>query len=171
MRMIRPFTLLLLLSLNFTLSAQEENVHMTPPPPLNDEYTAWMIGEWKGETISQMGKSTDYMKCEMGLNGQFMIITFESKTDDGRSISGLGAVTLDKDGNTVGYWIDSWRTMSEGKGFREGNLSTIKWATPMGTYIRTTERIAENTMKVTGVMTGASGQEMQSETEFKRIIK
>jgi len=171
MRVIRFLTLLLLLSLILSLSAQEENVHRTPPPPLNDAYTAWMIGEWKGETSSQMGKSTDYMKCELGLNGQFMIITFESKTEDGLSISGLGAVTLDKEGNTVGYWIDSWRIMSEGKGFREGNLSTIKWATPMGTYIRTTEKIDENTMKVTGVMTGANVQEMRSETEFKRIIK
>jgi len=171
MRIHRVFILMFSYALCLPLLAQEEDTHQTVPPPLNDAFINWMIGEWRGETSSQMGKSSDYMKFELALNGQFVIMTYESKTENGQTISGLGALTQDKEGNTVGYWIDSWRTMSEGKGFREGNLSTIKWSTQEGVYIRTTEKIDENTMHVTGSMTDASGQKINSESTFKRILK
>ncbi len=171
MRLIRPFVLFLIFLSSVSLSAQEESAHMTPPPPLEDEYITWMIGEWKGETSSAMGMSTDHMKCEMGLNGQFMIMTYESRMADGGSMSGFGAITLDTEGNPAGYWIDSWRSMSEGHGTREGNISTMKWSTQTGPYVRTTERVDEHTMRITGVMAGPDGKEMRSVTELRRIEK
>jgi len=171
MMITRSLITILLCCLAIPLSAQEEGAHMAAPPPLEDSFIDWMIGEWRGETSSNMGKAQDYMKCELGLEGQFLILHYDSKTEDGRSISGLAAITKDDAGNTIGYWFDSWRTLSQGEGFREGNISTIKWKTNMGIYLRTTERIDENTMRVTGTMTGENGQEMHSETLFKRVTE
>jgi hypothetical protein len=34
------------------------------PPPLADDFFAWMIGEWEGWTTSAMGKSQDWQKIE-----------------------------------------------------------------------------------------------------------
>jgi len=170
-RLIKVF-LILIFSGAMSLNAQEEGaMHMQPPPPLDDAFMKWMVGEWKGHTTSAMGKSTDYMKCEMDLGGQFMIMTYKSETEDGRKMSGIGAVTHDHEGKLAGYWIDSWRTMSEGHGTQEGNISTMEWETPQGPYVRTTEKVDENTMRVTGVMKGPDGKEMRSVTELKRIEK
>jgi hypothetical protein len=171
MKMSGNYIVMLIGIICFQLMAQDEQTHSTIPPPLDDPFVNWLIGEWEGETTSAVGKTTDHVKYELGLNGQFLIMTFESKTVEGRSFSGIGAVTLDKVGNSVGYWIDSWRTMSEGNGFREGNLSTMKWSTNEGLYIRTTEKIDENTMRVSGSMTDPSGQEMRSDSNYKRVIK
>jgi len=171
MQLFRNYIVIMIGIVCFQLLAQDEPAHSTAPPPLDDPFINWITGEWEGETSSAMGRTTDQVKYELGLNGQFLIMTYESKTADGRSFSGMGAITHDRDGNSIGYWIDSWRTMSEGKGFREGNLSTMKWSTGEGIYIRTTEKIDENTMRVTGTMTDASGQEMRSESHYKRVIK
>jgi hypothetical protein len=59
--------------------------------------------------------------------------------------------------------------MSEGKGNREGDISTMEWSTPMGVYIRKTERVDENTMKVFGLMKSADGTEISSEGVYKRV--
>jgi len=173
--MNRLIMLMSIFSMIFVLSlfAQEDtppSPEMTPPPPLDNALMKWMVGEWEGKSTSPMGSSTDYMKFEMGLNGQFMIMNYKGKRDNGHEMSGLGAITLDKDGKLVGYWIDSWRTMSEGHGMQEGNNSKMEWATAMGPYVRTTEKVDENTMKINGVMKGADGKEMKSVSELKRIL-
>jgi hypothetical protein len=169
MTVLRLFFLSMLLTLTLPLQAQEQDVQVAPPAALDDEFINWMIGEWEGATTSDMGNSSDHMKCEMGLNDQFLIVTYKSDPEDGRSIWGMGAITQDPEGNAVGYWIDSWRTMYTGKGFREDNISTMKWSTQQGIYIRTTERIDDNTMRVTGSITDAAGHEVRSESEFKRV--
>ena len=61
--------------------------------------------------------------------------------------------------------------MSEGSGTQEGNISRTEWTTPMGTYVRTTEKVDENTMRIVGIMLGPDGTEMKSETELKRLTK
>jgi hypothetical protein len=109
------------------------------------------------------------MICKMDLGGQFLLMTYKSETEDNRKMSGIGMVTLNREGNQVGYWIDSWRTMSQGKGSRKGNISTMNWSTPMGVYVRTTEKMDENTMRITGVMAGPDGKEMRSESQLTRI--
>jgi hypothetical protein len=148
----------------FALAQENEADHsqMAPLPPLEDEFMSWMVGEWKGTSTSQMGKSNDYMKCEMRFGGQFMIMTYKSKMENGMKMAGMGAITHDKEGKLAGYWIDSWRTMSEGTGSREGWVSTMKWTTAEGTFIQTTEKVDDNTMKVTGLMKNADGSEIRS---------
>jgi hypothetical protein len=155
-----------------SLSAQDEQgAHMAPPPPVNDDFFNWMVGEWTGHSSSEMGKSTDYMKCELDLGGQFLIMTYKSETENMGGMSGIGMITLDKEGKTVGYWVDSWRTMSMGEGSLMGNKSTMNWSMGKDVYVRTTEKVDENTMRVTGHMTNAEGKEMKSESEFKRVKK
>ena len=165
--------LFILLTAIFAIAQEGEADHsqITPPTPLEEEFMSWMVGEWKGSSTSQMGKTIDYMRCEMDLGGQFMTMTYKSKTEDGRKMSGMGAITKDKAGKLVGYWIDSWRTMSKGNGTREGWISTMHWTTAEGSYTRTTEKVDENTMKVTGVMKNADGSEIRSQAEFKRVEK
>jgi len=171
--MSRLFKLILILILAGTLPllAQEEEgeMHMAPPPPLEDDFMKWMVGEWEGHSKSEMGKSKDHMTCEMGFGGQFMLTNYKSEREDSTVMTGMGAITQTKDGKLAGYWIDSWRTMSEGKGSQEGNIFTMEWITPMGTYVRKTEMVDENTMKITGLMKSADGKEMHSESELKRI--
>ena len=162
----------LLLLITVPLLAQDQQVPANtppPPPPLQDTFLKWMVGEWQGTTTSPNGKSMDYMKCEMDLGGQFLRMTYKAVAGDKVLFSGMGMSTLDKDGKPAGYWMDSWRTMSEGHGTQTGNINTMKWTMAEGPYVRTTEKIDENTMHVTSVMTGPDGKEMKAETELKRI--
>lgn len=62
--------------------------------------------------------------------------------------------------------------MSEGHGLQEGATAKMEWATAMGPdpYVRTTEKLDENTMQISGIMTGPDGKEIKSVTELKRIL-
>ena len=153
------------------LFAQEEegNMHMTPSPPLEDEFMKWMIGEWEGQSKSEMGESNDHITYEMDFGGQFIVMHYNSERENGTVMTGMGVITHTQDGKYTGYWVDSWRTLSVGKGYREGNLSTMEWSTPMGIYVRKTEKVDENTMRITGLMTNADGTEIRSESNYKRI--
>jgi hypothetical protein len=164
------FTVLVLLAA-VPLLAQEEHQHHMAPPPLNDKFFNWMVGEWKGKTTSPNGETSDYLKCEISLDGQFLVMTYKAEFDGKPLMSGIGMITLDKEGNEAGYWVDSMRSMSQGKGIRKGNASVFKWTMAEGVYLRTTEKVDDNTMKVTGVMTMPDGKEMRSESELKRITK
>jgi hypothetical protein len=165
------FSILFLL-ITVPLLAQEEHVHpMTPPPPVNDEFFNWMLGEWKGNTTSPNGNTSDYLKCHMDLDGQFLVMNYQAEFEGKALMSGIGMLTLDKEGNETGYWFDSWRTMAMGHGSRMGNISTVKWTMHEGVYVRSTEKVDENTMKVTGLMTMPDGNEMKSESLLKRIKK
>jgi hypothetical protein len=107
----------------------------------------------------------------MDLGGQFLIMTYKSESENMGGMSGIGMITLDTEGKPVGYWIDSWRTMSKGEGSRTGDKSTMNWSMGKDVYVRITEKVDENTMRVSGCMTDAGGREMKSESEFKRIKK
>ncbi len=163
------FSILFLL-LTVPLLAQEEPAQsMTLPQPLDDAFLKWMVGEWKGTTSSSNGITEDYMNCEMEIGGQFLFATYTANYEGKLMMSGLAVLTLDKQGNDVSYWIDSMREMGTGKGSRQGNVSVVKWPMYGGEYVRTTEKVDENTMKVTGVMLMPDGKEMKSETLLKRI--
>jgi len=167
--LIRRVVLLLIVAMTPLFAQEEGGMPTAPPPPLNDEFINWMLGEWKGSTTSTMGKTSDHMICEMGFDGQFMISTYKSKGEKGMNMEGMAIMTKTPDGKLTAYWIDSWRSMSEGSGTREGNISRTEWTTPMGTYVRTTEKVDENTMRIVGIMPGPDGTEMRSETELKRV--
>ena len=170
---MNKFSLLFLIFIfimTISVFAQEEEngMQMTPPPPLNDELMNWMVGEWEGYSISEMGKSKDKLIYKMDFGGQFLIMHYAAERE-GSVMTGMGMITHTDDGKYAGYWIDSWRTMSEGIGNRQGDFSTMEWSTPMGVYVRKTERVNENTMKVFGLMKDADGTEIHSEGEYKRV--
>jgi hypothetical protein len=152
--------------------AQEEARKFTPPPPLNDEFLKWMVGEWRGISESSRGASHEWMKCELTLDGQFLLMNFKSEFEGGGGISGLGALTLNQTGDFLGLWIDSWRNISQGKGKREGNVLTMEWSIPgMGKQTRTIEKMGEDLFVALIKMKGKNGKEMQVYSEMRRVKK
>lgn len=143
---------------------------MAPPAPLNDPWTKWIVGEWEGETKSNGGNSKEWMKIEIALGDQFCVMhlksTMTSISDEGLKMwnmtrehaeemmktpyQGMGLLTFDpKTGETIGYWFDSWRGAYQGRGKLEGSKETMNWSGPMGTSVRTTEKLNENEMRMT----------------------
>jgi hypothetical protein len=142
-----------------------------PPPPLEDDYLEWMVGRWEGRTRSPMGGSKEKMACEMGLSGQFLLIDFESVIEGRGTYSGKGAVTVDAQGDLVGWWIDSWRTMSRGKGRRKGNVVTMVWEDSSGKQTRVVEMLGEAKRRETITMLGPDGREIEAISEMTRVKK
>jgi len=167
MRKALPITLLLALCLAMPLFAGDEGeMPMGPPPALDEAAFGWMLGEWEGWTESPMGKSEDWMHCEMGMEGQFLIMQYKSKTPMG-DFQGMGALTL-IDEKLKGYWIDSWRSMSEGEGMIEGKKNTITWSGPEGSHTRITELVGEDKLVITFNME-MGGQEVEVRSEMTRV--
>lgn len=171
---MKKLTILAVLLLGFSLTvfAQEKSTQeapaFTPPPPLNNEFLNWMVGEWEGWSESAMGKTSDHMTCSMALNNQFMLIGYQAKAEN-MTYEGRGAMTLAADGQVKGFWIDNMRSMSQGKGTLAGNILTMEWNTPgMGKGVRITERINENKFKVTEKWTMPDGNVMESRSEMTR---
>ena len=141
------------------------------PKPLDTPMTKWMIGKWQGFMNSPMGKSQEFMECRMGLNDQFMMMEGASKAGP-MNYKGVGAVTVDpKTGNSVGYWIDNFRGMYEGKGKEEGNKITMEWIGKMGKSTRIMEKIGPDKMKITVEMPGPDGKMATVTGEMTRIKK
>ena len=147
--------------------SESEMASMMPPPALDDEFMKWMVGEWQGTTESPMGKSTDWQKCSMGLDGQFLMIDFKSESDGG-NYAGMGALTLTPTGEVAGYWIDNWRTMSKGAGKREGNVVTMEWESKMGKMTRVMEKVNEDKFTVAVKWPGPDGNMMEAKAEMTR---
>jgi len=181
-----------------SISAQEkeynqEEMPMAPPQPLNDSWNQWMVGEWAGTTTTEMGKSEDWMKVELAINNQFVLFHYRSKTvevapemlkqmtrqmkiseEDARKImmaeyQGMGLSTRDpKTGKLIGYWFDGYRDISHGTGTVEGDKNSMHWKSPMIDMERTTEKIDENTMKITFSGKDAMGNEFTGISLLKR---
>jgi hypothetical protein len=129
-----------------------------PPKPLDTPMTKWMLGEWEGWMNSPMGKSQEWLVFSMGLNDQFMMMEGSSEAGP-MKYHGIGAVTVDpKTGASVGYWIDNFRGMFEGKGKEEGNKSIMEWSGNMGKSTRIIEKLGPDKMKITVEMPGADGK-------------
>lgn len=139
-----------------------------PPPPLTDTYLNWLVGEWKGWSESPMGKSEDWMKCELGLGGQFMMMQFKSTSPMGK-FEGAGAYTMNQEGGIEAVWIDSYRDMATGKGKRDGNVMTMHWKGKMGTGTRVTEKLGDDKLKVTSKWEMADGSVMEGTAEYTRV--
>lgn len=146
---------------------------MTPPPPLDNAYLKWMLGEWEGATTSAMGETSDLMTCEMGLNNQFVMMGYKSEMGP-MTFEGNGAITVATDGSIKGVWIDSFRSTSTGAGTVEGNKMTMVWSSPEGSYTRVTEKVSDDEMVVTFKMTGPDGKDIPDttgRTELMRVKK
>ena len=166
---------------------------MAPPKALDDEFCGWMVGEWEGSSTSPMGKTRDWEKVEWGLDNQFLLMHYTGQTvemtDEQKkkamdtygmskegvenmmkmSYKGMGPFTINPaTGEYVGYWFDNWRGMYKGSGKREGNKVTIRWEGPMGTELRTTEKVGEDKMIVTFKSTDPKGNVTGGKSEMMR---
>ena len=122
------------------------------PKPLDDEWSKWLVGEWKGSAESDVGTGKIRTKIELGLNGQFLIMKSESEiteiSDEQRqyykdtlhvseedieryrssTFRWLQIHTIDpKAGEVIGYLFDSLRCIAKGRGRRQGNKEIIEW--------------------------------------------
>lgn len=149
--------------------SETEMAAMAPPQPLDDNWSKWMVGEWEGWSESAMGKSKVWMKCEFGLDGQFVMMEITGTMENGMTYKGMGAQTVNPaTGEMVGYWIDNWRGMYEGKGKPEGNTLTMIWESPMGKAERTLVKVSDDKFTVTEKFTMPDGSMMESKSEMTR---
>lgn len=188
-----------LMLLALPLSAQEKEkpkeaaAPTAPPKPLDDEFCAWMVGEWEGWSTSATGKTKDWQKVEWALDKQFLstqvtsqmvemtdeqkkkaMETYGMKKEDVEMMmkttyKGMGPLTLNPaTGEFVGYWFDNWRGTYKGSGKRMGNKVTITWQGPMGVEERTTEKVSDDKMVVTFKSTDPKGNVTEGKSEFTR---
>lgn len=193
-------TVLLLLALiacfALPLVAQEKDAAqeaMMPPKALEDDLFKWMVGEWEGWGASPMGKSQDWQKIEMGLDDQFVMIHYTSKTVEmtpeqlktaatahnmpedqvkgmmGMLYKGMGPMTINPmTGEIMAYWFDSMRHTYTGTGKRDGNKYTVNWEGPMGSSVMNVEKAGDDKMTMTFDQKDPAGNVMQSRAEFTR---
>jgi hypothetical protein len=199
--MRKTLTLLLALTVLMALPllAQEKDMKkdatpsMMPPQPLADDLFTWMVGEWEGASTSPMGKSHDWQKIEMGLDNQFVLTHYTSKTVEmtpeqikaaaamhgmteeqakglvGTVYKGMGPMTINPaTGEIVAYWFDSMRGVYTGKGKRDGNKYTVNWEGPMGSSVMVVEKTSDDKMVMTFDQKDPAGNVMQSRAEFTR---
>ena len=127
-----------------------------------------MVGEWEGWADSPMGKSKDWLKYELGLDGQFLFIQTRSESPAGM-YKGMGAITLNpQSGNVVGHWIDNFRGRYEGAGKRDGDKLVMEWDGTMGKSTRITERISKDKFRVMVKQAGPDGKMMEFSGEYTR---
>ena len=166
---------------------------MTPPKALEDDFCKWMVGEWEGWSQSPMGKSKDWQKVEYGLDNQFVMTHYTSKMTEmtpeqmkammdsygmtkeqvekmrDMTYKGMGPLTINPmTGEYVGYWFDNWRGTYKGTGKRESNKVTITWEGPMGTEVRTTEKVSDDKMVVSFKSKDPKGNLTEGRTELMR---
>jgi hypothetical protein len=147
----------------------KEEPAMKAPEPLNDDWSQWLVGEWQGWSESAEGKSKEWQKIELGLDGQFLLIQLKSEKEE-MTYKGMGALTMNPEtGESVGYWIDSMRGMYEGKGKRDGNKVTMEWKGNMGTYKETIEKVSDDKYVTSYTFTDADGNVMEGKSEMTRV--
>lgn len=139
-----------------------------PLPPLEDGHLTWLVGEWTGTTESSMGKTKDWMKFEMGIDGQFLLMHYKAESDMG-TFMGMGAMTVGADGNIKGVWFDNWRNISTGSGSQDGKTMRMTWEGPMGKQVRVMKRVDDDHYFEDMTLTGSGGMEMRARTEMKRV--
>ena len=66
------------------INKEKEMAEISGPPsfqpkPLDDEWSKWLVGEWKGIVELRGIKSEAWREIELGLNGQFLITKHEHK--------------------------------------------------------------------------------------------
>jgi len=141
------------------------------PKPLDDDWSRWIVGCWEGSGESTAGKGKGRSTIELGLNGQFLIMTGEAEITEvspdylKRNMHAsdeeiqrfqsmpyrvLEVYTIDqKTGEVVGYMFDSLRCIATGRGKRQANKEIINWQWQTGhKSTRITEKVSNDKMAV-----------------------
>jgi hypothetical protein len=175
--------------------AKESRPSSFQPKPLDDDWSKWLVGEWKG-TVGLGGiKSEARREIELGLNGQFLITKHEHKVSN-EEIQGLRKIahisdedvkkyqslpfkyleiwTIDpKNGEVIGYFFDSLRRVAQGKGKLQGNKEIVEWqwfaqGQPAFSNISITERVSDDRFITTKKYTLPDGSTMEGRVEMTR---
>ncbi len=175
-------------------SGKESKRPMFLPKPLDDDWTKWIVGQWQGSGDSTAGKGAGTMAIELGLNGQFLIISGHAEIGELNAdylkknmhasdeeverfkkspYKALEIYTIDqKTGEVVGFLFDSLRCTAQGRGKREGNKETIQWQWANGQKsTRITEIISNNKMAVIERTPMPDGSVMEDKGEMIRVNK
>jgi hypothetical protein len=179
-------------------TVKDSSSHSFYLEPLDDdEWSKWLVGEWKG-TVGLGGvKSEAWREIEPGLNGQFLITKHEHNITD-EEIQGLKEVahisdedakkyqslpfkyleicTIDpKNGEVIGYFFDSMRRVAEGKGKLQGSKEIVEWqwfaqgqGAPIMRNISITERVSDDRFITTKKYTLPDGSAMEGKVEMTR---
>ena len=176
-------------------AAEPDTRAMFFPPPLADDWTKWIVGEWEGEGGGNAGTGRGTVRYEMTLGGQFLICRGQGEiteldpdylkkhmhaTDDEierfrrSGYQALEIYTIDpKTGEVIGFLFDSLRCVATGKGKRDGDKEVVEWAWRTGyKSTRITERLSAAKMMVIERTFKPDGNLMTEEKgEFTRIKK
>ena len=201
--MNRLSTLLLVVMVSLSSFAINEEKEMAKesesasfqPKPLDDEWSKWLVGEWKG-TVELLGiKSEASKEIEFGLNEQFLITKHEHKVTDEaiqkfRKVTHISdedakryqslpfkyleILTIDpKNGDVIGYFFDSMRRVAEGKGKFQGNKEIVEWqwfaqGQRAFSSIRTVEKVSDDRFIPTTKYFAPDGSTMEGKVEMTR---
>jgi len=199
MKRLSIVILVVILSVGGCVSNQEKGIveeiksSSFQPNPLDDEWSKWIVGEWKGSAEIGGAKSNAWTKIELGLNGQFLIMKWENEItyeqiqqlkeimpapdEDmegflSSSFKELEIRTIDtKTGELTGYLFDSLRCIAKGTGRWEGNQEIMEWqwsGQGQGTSIRTTKKVGDDKFIVTQKYTLPDGSIMEDSAEMTR---
>ncbi len=162
------------------------------PPPLADDWTRWMVGEWEGAGTSDAGKGRGVARFELALGGQFLICRGEAEitgldpdylkkhmhASDAEierfrraGYQQLEIYTVDpKTGEVIGFLFDSLRCVATGRGRREGSSEIMDWEWRTGhRSTRITERVSADRMRVTERTPHPDGSVMEDRGEMTRV--
>jgi hypothetical protein len=177
--------------------AKESGSTSFQPKPLDDKWSKWLVGQWKGSVESDAGTAKLLLKIDFGLNGQFLIMNTDSKiteiSDEQRqylkdtlrasdeniesyrssTFKELQIHTIDpKTGEVTGYLFDSMRCIAQGTGRLDGNKEIIEWkwsANAQGvTSVSIIEKINDNKFTFNHKYTLPNNNKMVSKGEMTR---
>jgi len=172
--------------------SKEVKCTMFLPPPLHDDWTQWILGEWEGDADSDSGKGRVRARFEMALCGQFLICRGDAEITEldpeylkkhmhasdeeidrfrRSGYQSLEVYTVDqKTGEVIGFLFDNLRCTAQGRGKRDGNQEIIEWEWGTGhKSARITKRVSED--KILGVerTRNADGSIMEDRGEMTRV--
>jgi hypothetical protein len=176
--------------------AKDKTPSVFLPKPIDDDWSKGLVGEWEGSGESNAGKGKGWVKIELGLNGQFLIMKGEAKitqitpeqiqylketlhaSDEeiekfqSSTFKSLEIHTINpKTGEIIGYLFDSLRCIARGKGKREGNKEIMQWqwsGSGQGTSVRITEKVSDDKLIITEKYTLPDGSIMEDKGEMTR---
>jgi len=161
------------------------------PPPLTDDWTKWIVGEWEGAGESDSGKGRARASFESALGGQFLIHRGEAKITElnpeylkkhmhasdeeierfkRSGYQSLEIYTIDQEtGEVIGFLFDNLRCMAKGRGKREGFKETMEWQWSSGhKSTRITERVSDDKLVFIERTRNADGSIMEDKGEMTR---
>ena len=164
------------------------------PPPLSDDWSQWLVGDWEGAGESNTGKGKGITRIELALDGQFLISRGAAEiteldpeylkqhlhATDGEierfrrsGYQALEIYTIDqKTGEVIGYLFDNLRCVATGRGKHEGFKETVEWVWQNGQKsTRITERVDANRMRITEQTPNPDGSVMEDTGEMVRVAK